>query len=103
MRAILLFICALIPLFSFGGTIKGTITDKQTGEPLIGAIVMLEGTSYGTSAGLDGSYTIQNIPTGKYELKVQYASYEKAGQTIVISADETQTINIVLTSKASLL
>jgi hypothetical protein len=103
MRAILLFICALIPLFSFGGTIKGTITDKQTGEPLIGAVVMLEGTAYGASTGLDGSYIIQNVATGKYELKVKYSSYETAGSTIVISADETQKFDVALTSNSSLL
>ena len=42
-------------------TIKGSIYDEKSKEPLIGASVFLEGTSYGTASDIDGSY-ILDIP-----------------------------------------
>ncbi len=63
------------------GTLRGTIYDKETGEGLIGASVVLEGTSYGANTDLDGNYTVRNVPAGVYKLKVTYVSY----QTQVVS------------------
>ena len=36
------------------GTIKGTVTDKQTREPLTGATIQIAGTTQGTVADVDG-------------------------------------------------
>lgn len=41
------------------GTIKGTITDRQTKEPLTGATVQVSGTAQGAVADLDGNYTLE--------------------------------------------
>jgi outer membrane cobalamin receptor len=41
------------------GTIKGTITDPDTGTPLPGANVMVAGTSNGTTTDFDGNFTIE--------------------------------------------
>ena len=83
-------------LFSFKsycGGIKGNVSDKQTGEPVIGAVVMLHGTSYGTTTGLDGSYEIKNIAAGEYDLDLLYSSFKAIHQHITIKDGETQTIN----------
>lgn len=71
----------LIMLISLGnvfaqGTIRGKIIDKSTGEELIGAAVLVVGTTRGASTDLDGNYSIDNIPNGKYELRVSFISYE---------------------------
>ena len=42
-------------------TIKGSIYDSKNKEPLIGASIFLEGTSFGTASDIDGSYSIKNI------------------------------------------
>ena len=39
-------------------TVTGTVTD-QSGQPVIGATVVEDGTTNGTATGLDGSYTLK--------------------------------------------
>ena len=53
-------------------TISGTVTDLN-GYPLEGATVLVRGTSSGTTAGTDGSYTIKAAPDA--ELEVSYLGY----------------------------
>lgn len=93
----------LLAFKSYSGTIKGSVTDKETGEPMAGAIVMLQGTSYGVAAGLDGSYVLKNIPTGSYELQVKFTSFETFTKHIDLRDAETQDLNIQLTASASTL
>lgn len=42
----------------FQHTITGTVTDAQTGEPLVGVNILVQGTTVGTTTGLDGTYSI---------------------------------------------
>jgi len=58
------------------GKISGTITDQKTGEPLGGTNVIVEGTSMGAAAGLDGRFFILNVPPGTYDLKIQLIGYK---------------------------
>ena len=56
-------------------SLKGTVKDKL-GESIIGASVLIEGTSQGTITDLDGNYVIENIPAGKNVLVVSYVGYQ---------------------------
>ena len=61
-------------------TIKGSIYDAKTKEPLIGASIFLQGTSFGTASNLDGSFILKDIPvcpTCEYELKSTYIGYQE--------------------------
>ena len=58
------------------GVIKGTIFDKDSGEPIIYGNVQLEGTTIGTNTNLDGFFTIAKIPVGKYSLMATYIGYD---------------------------
>ncbi|RLD61798.1 MAG: TonB-dependent receptor [Bacteroidetes bacterium] len=62
------------------GTLRGKITDAETGEELIGAAVMVEGSFQGSSADLDGDYAIPDIMAGATSIRCTYISYES--QTI---------------------
>ena len=44
-------------------TVKGQLVDSETGEPLVGAAVMVEGTSQGTVTDIDG-YFKQGVAQG---------------------------------------
>ncbi len=57
------------------GIVKGTIKDKQGGEPLIGATVITSENSQGTTADFDGNYEL-NLPAGTYTLTVRYIGYK---------------------------
>lgn len=59
---------------ALAGTVKGTITDKQTKEPLTGATVQVAGSTQGAVADIDGRYTLP-LPDGVYDLVVRYVGY----------------------------
>ncbi len=86
------------------GTLKGIVLDKQSDEPIIGALVMLKGTQYVTTTGLDGSYVIKNVSKGEYTVEIQYTSFEKYENKITVNDDaQTIALNINLSEKSSVL
>lgn len=75
-------------------TIKGSVTDATFKDPLIGAsIVAKEGV--GTTTDIDGNYTLE-LSAGEYVISYNYIGYHKVEKSIVISENETKTINIAL-------
>jgi outer membrane receptor for ferrienterochelin and colicin len=84
-------------LFSQTGTIAGTVKDKSKSESLIGATVMIEGTSVGTTTDIDGNFKILNIKAGTYNLKVTYISYAaKTIENVKVVAGTTTNISAEL-------
>ena len=72
------------------GTIKGTVTDKQTREPLTGATIQIAGTTQVTVADVDGNYSL-DVNNGTYTLAIKYVGYKdiiinnvKAGKSDLI-------------------
>lgn len=74
---------------SFAQTIKGKIVDAQNKMELIGATVVIEGTSIGAAAGLDGSFTL-NVPKGKKTLNVTFVGYIDQKIELDLAAGETK-------------
>jgi TonB-linked SusC/RagA family outer membrane protein len=64
-------------------TIRGTVTD-ETGEPLIGASVLVKGTNSGTATDIDGTYSV-NVPEGAEILVFSYTGYESQEVAIGVS------------------
>jgi len=89
-------------LFAQKGTIRGSVIDNETGEPLIGAIVIIAGTSNGAAADLDGQFSI-SVDAGTFELQVSYVSYQTTAikDVIVKSGEITQLQNIRLKQKGN--
>ena len=58
------------------GKVTGLITDKETGEPLIGCNVIIMDTDLGTASNQVGEYFILNIPPGNYSIKFSMIGYE---------------------------
>lgn len=89
----LLFLLAIIPFLLFAGTtgkLVGSIKDAQTGEPLIGANILIEGTDYGAATNIRGEYVILNIPPGRYNVRISFIGYETVLYTdVVIIVDQT--------------
>ncbi len=71
---LLLFLSSLSAIAKTG-KVRGKITDAKTGETLIGATVLIKGTTIGTSSDLDGNYTLENLKPGSYTLVFQYVSF----------------------------
>lgn len=72
-------------------TIVGTIVDSD-GEPLIGATVLVKGTSTGTATDIEGNFSIKAAPG--QELQISYIGYQAV--TIKVAAGRNNLGNIVL-------
>ena len=87
------------------GIIKGTVTDKKTGEPLIGATVHIQSKKgdfkKAISTGLDGSYTFKNVPAGDYEVEAKYVSYKDESKNVTVNNDGVAIANLQLDTKGS--
>ena len=93
----------LVPalLFAQSGKLRGVVTEKATGEPLIGANVIIEETSLGSSTDLNGEYIILNVPPGVYSIKVSYIGYAPFTiSNVRVSANLTTTQDVQLSSVA---
>lgn len=62
-------------------TVTGNVTDAETKEPLIGASVIVVGTSTGTVTDFEGNYTL-DVPQGATELQFSYTGYATTTQTL---------------------
>ncbi|SYZ73922.1 putative TonB-dependent receptor plug [Candidatus Zixiibacteriota bacterium] len=95
-----LLMAASFALAGSTGKIKGVVTDKETGEPIPGASVLLMGTKQGAMTDPDGKYMITLVPPATYVLKVTSVSYSEMQVTDVeVKADLTTEINVKM-SKA---
>jgi len=72
-------------------TITGTITESGTNEPLIGASILVTGTSSGTVTDLDGKYEL-SVPDGSESLTISYTGY--AAQTVTIGASNVLDVQL---------
>ena len=71
-----------------GTRIFGKVTELGSDESLLGANVIIKGTSVGTSVDLDGNYIIQNVRPGLYTLEVTYIGFKPISREIVVNADQ---------------
>lgn len=78
------------------GTVKGTVTDAATNDPLLGANVILKGSGFGDAADLDGAFRISSIPVGKYTIKASYLGYITQEEEIEIIANRALEIEFKL-------
>lgn len=70
-------------------TVKGKVTDAETGEGLIGASVTVVGTTRGAITDLDGNYSVE-VPQGSTQLRFAYTGY--AEMTIELGASNIQDV-----------
>ncbi|MFD1062406.1 TonB-dependent receptor [Winogradskyella litorisediminis] len=83
----------LFSVISFAQTtVKGTVTDN-TGQPLPGANIIIEGTTTGTSTDFDGKYTLSTDKVPPFKLIISYTGFEN--QTIEVTSNN-QTVDVQL-------
>jgi TonB-dependent receptor len=68
---------SITPGAELTGVLVGKLTDAQTGEPLIGATVRLQGTNLGAVSNQEGDFRIKKVPSQIYALVATYIGYAK--------------------------
>lgn len=77
------------------GSIRGTVESAETGEPLSGVNILVEGTRMGTFTDETGYYNIINLPVGEYTVAYSMIGYKKVIQRGVrIIRDQSTIINV---------
>ncbi|WP_407430485.1 TonB-dependent receptor domain-containing protein [Arcticibacter sp.] len=96
-----LFIFLTLHVFSAAaqsvGKIAGKVTDKKTGEALIGLTVKVQGSTKGTSTDIEGRYSISGLTAGKHTLIFSYIGYSsKSVSDILVKASQVTNTDIVM-------
>ena len=93
-----LFVLLILPAVAFAQSrsVRGVVFEDETGQPLPGATVSIEGTTRGSIADLDGSFEIANVkPTDK--LKVEFAGKE----TLIVPVNDQKNFMFKLKDQAN--
>ncbi len=97
---VLTFVCYQLIFAGTTGKIAGYVRDADSGEPLPGVNIIVEGTTMGAATDINGYYVILNIPPGRYTLIASMIGYQKRTVTNVkVSIDLTTTINFELSTE----
>ena len=87
-------------LVAQGGTVSGRVTDSTNGSPLIGANVILEGTSLGAATDGEGRYEIKGLEAGEYVITVSYIGFRNFKENISLEPEQRITKDLVLQPEA---
>lgn len=73
----LFFIIFNLTVYAQTGTIIGKVVDKETGETLTGAMVIIKELNIGAATDINGEYNIINVKSGLYSLFAAFGGYTK--------------------------
>ncbi len=83
------------------GAIVGIVLDYQTGEVVVGANVLIEGTNIGAATDLEGNFRIENVQPGKYNLIISHIAYARTVvKDVVVSEGKIARIKVTLKPEA---
>lgn len=90
-----------ISIFTFSQlsaqSIKGKVVDANNSEPLVGATIKVVGTKLGAVADLDGTYQIDGLSPGNYDLLVSYIGYDdKTIKNVLIKDNDYVKLDVIL-------
>lgn len=95
------FLLLSYPLFAQTGKMTGVVKDQKTGETLIGATILIEGTKLGAKTDFEGYYAILNISPGSYTVKASMIGYgSKSYQEVKVNINQTTTLDFTLVDES---
>ena len=83
------------------GTVKGVIRDADTDEALLGATAAIEGTTIGTTAGLDGSFEF-SAPAGTHVLLIRFVGYEEISMNVTVMNGQVTDMSLIPVKSTSI-
>ena len=82
----------------YSQSIQGKITDATDSEPVIGAVIKVKGTTTGTLSDLDGTYKLDELTPGNYDLEIYYIGYNsKLIKSVKVLSGEVTKLDVSLT------
>jgi hypothetical protein len=96
---VLLLLAVVIPSVSANetGSIFGIVTDRETGNPIAYANVVVEGTTLDALSRDDGSYVITGVPAGEYTVRaMMFGHATQKKYRIPVTAGSSMEVNFAL-------
>ncbi|MGH7571051.1 MAG: carboxypeptidase-like regulatory domain-containing protein [Gemmatimonadota bacterium] len=84
------------------GRVVGEVYDSETREPLVGGMVLIEGTNLGNVTTESGSYFVDYVPAGRYTISAEYLGYGTIRRSLDVSAGQTVNVDFALPSQVVL-
>lgn len=111
MKAAIILISILISSITYSqstGTIQGTVTDIETGEPLSFVKVLLEQTPEvplnGAATDFDGKFKLTNITCDTFDLRVRFIGYEaKLIKDVVVNPNQITFVKVEMETSDQML
>jgi len=86
------------------GVIRGTIKDVKTKEDIIGATVLIQGSTKGAATDINGFFTFGKLAVGTYSLKISFVGYQsKIYENVKVEADQVTDLNLTIAEESSTL
>ncbi|HEU5208626.1 MAG TPA: SusC/RagA family TonB-linked outer membrane protein [Longimicrobiales bacterium] len=101
-----LALAGLVPLLGAStavaqqGTITGTITDQESGQPLSSAQVVVVGTNIGTITNVEGAYTLRGVPAGTVSVRALSIGYSEQTRQVTVESGGIATADFALRATA---
>ena len=80
-----------------GGTITGTVTAREGGQPIGDAQVLVVGTHSAVATAENGKFTLRNVRPGPADVQVLRVGYQSLKKSITVSATEPTTVDFQIT------
>ncbi|MCK9207621.1 MAG: carboxypeptidase-like regulatory domain-containing protein, partial [Salinivirgaceae bacterium] len=94
---ILLFIALSCSSLTWGqNTFKAIVKDHETKELLVGATVLVQGTTIGSITDANGLVQVKNIPNGKQVILIRFVGYEEKADTFAFPIAQTEPLEVLL-------
>ncbi|MFO8099042.1 MAG: TonB-dependent receptor [Salinibacter sp.] len=93
----LLLFCPLRPAIAQEtASLHGYVRDAATGETLLQANVVIQGTGKGAATNNEGYYTLGDLPPGTYTVVFTYVGYQTRTASVTLSAGEERRLDVAL-------
>lgn len=84
-------------LYADTGALSGKVISENTGQPIPGVTVFLEGTTFGAITDVDGAFRFENVPVGEYNIRVEFIGFESSViENIQVNAGDNEPLSIPL-------
>lgn len=98
--SVLILLCSITSATGQSGTIRGNVYDRETGAPVLFANIRLADTNLGTNTDDNGFFSLNNVPTGSYDLVATYIGFDSTVVRITVMEDNISYQRILLTPNA---
>jgi hypothetical protein len=76
------------------GSISGRVLDPTTKRPLVGAQVLVAGTTHRAFSDVKGEFLLSDVPAGAVQIRARLIGYGTAAKTVTVSPGQTATTEI---------